>query len=513
MLALGNPLHAFDFDDARRRADRRPPRAAGREAAHARRRRARARADDLVIADAERAVALAGIMGGEETEIGDGDDRRPARGRELRAVRRSSAPPSGSALRTEGSNRWEKGVDPYLARAGGRHSRPQLIVELDRRRAGSAHADVHGEPAGAAGRRASGPSAPTRCIGHRDTARASSTRCSAGSASSVDDGERRRPDLARARRDARDRRRRGGRALPARRTSRSRCRCAARCSARCTREQRLRRRVEDVARRARVRRGLHAEPRRRRRRHGCVAAARADLGRARGAAHLAAAEPGRGGAAERRGRRTRGVALFEIARVYLPGGDLPRGALARRRRSSRAASRAPRAWSRRCTRALKAEPHVRARAAPAAPSGQGRRAPRRAGRRRAPSRAARGRVGRVRARPRRALRRRSREPGRRTSDVISYPAVRQDIAFVVAEDVPAGDARRRGARGGRRRAARDPRLRRLPRRAGRRRAEVGRVLGRVPVARADAHRRGRGAPARRGSSRALAERFGAELRA
>ena len=40
MLALGNPLHAFDFDDAPRRPHRRAPRAAGREAPHARRHRA-----------------------------------------------------------------------------------------------------------------------------------------------------------------------------------------------------------------------------------------------------------------------------------------------------------------------------------------------------------------------------------------------------------------------------------------------------------------------------------------
>ena len=44
MLALGNPLHAFDLDKLARRPHRRPPRAAGREDPHARRRRAQARA-------------------------------------------------------------------------------------------------------------------------------------------------------------------------------------------------------------------------------------------------------------------------------------------------------------------------------------------------------------------------------------------------------------------------------------------------------------------------------------
>ncbi len=40
MLALGSPLHAFDYDDARRRTHRRAPRAARRAARHARRHRA-----------------------------------------------------------------------------------------------------------------------------------------------------------------------------------------------------------------------------------------------------------------------------------------------------------------------------------------------------------------------------------------------------------------------------------------------------------------------------------------
>ena len=43
--------------------------------------------DDLVIADEERAIALAGIMGGEETEVSEATTLRPARGGELRARR------------------------------------------------------------------------------------------------------------------------------------------------------------------------------------------------------------------------------------------------------------------------------------------------------------------------------------------------------------------------------------------------------------------------------------------
>jgi phenylalanyl-tRNA synthetase beta chain len=97
-------------------------------------------ADDLVIADAERAVALAGIMGGEETEIGDGTTTvlLESANFEPHGIYRSS---ERHRLRTEGSNRWEKGVDPYLARAAA-----DLATELMLELAGGtivAQSDVH----------------------------------------------------------------------------------------------------------------------------------------------------------------------------------------------------------------------------------------------------------------------------------------------------------------------------------------------------------------------------------
>ena len=67
-----------------------------------------------MIADADRAVALAGIMGGEETEIGEATTTvlLEAANFEPYGIFRTS---ERQRLRTEGSNRWEKGVDPYLA--------------------------------------------------------------------------------------------------------------------------------------------------------------------------------------------------------------------------------------------------------------------------------------------------------------------------------------------------------------------------------------------------------------
>jgi phenylalanyl-tRNA synthetase beta chain len=114
MLALGNPLHAFDFETlgggkivvrrARKGESLRTLDGVDR----------RLEPDDLLIADAERAIALAGIMGGEETEIGEGTTKvlLEAANFEPFTIFKTS---ERLRLRTEGSNRWEKGVDPYLA--------------------------------------------------------------------------------------------------------------------------------------------------------------------------------------------------------------------------------------------------------------------------------------------------------------------------------------------------------------------------------------------------------------
>jgi phenylalanyl-tRNA synthetase beta chain len=114
MLGLGNPLHAFDFTTLHgpqivvRRA------APGEKLTTLDSVERELAADDLVIADADRAVALAGIMGGEETEIGEGTSTvlLEAANFEPYGIYRTS---ERQRIRTEGSNRWEKGVDPYLA--------------------------------------------------------------------------------------------------------------------------------------------------------------------------------------------------------------------------------------------------------------------------------------------------------------------------------------------------------------------------------------------------------------
>jgi phenylalanyl-tRNA synthetase beta chain len=142
MHALGNPLHAFDLatlNGGRIIVRRARPGETIRTLDGVER---RLEESDLVIADAERAVALAGIMGGEETEIGEAtrDVLLEAANFEPTGLFRTS---ERLRLRTEGSNRWEKGVDPHLAEQAAKLA-TQLIVET----AGAqwvGHIDVQGD--------------------------------------------------------------------------------------------------------------------------------------------------------------------------------------------------------------------------------------------------------------------------------------------------------------------------------------------------------------------------------
>ncbi|MBD0318131.1 MAG: phenylalanine--tRNA ligase subunit beta [Thermoleophilia bacterium] len=127
MLALGNPLHAFDWDTVRGGVVVRRARDGERlTTLDGQLRDLDPR--DLLIADHERAVALAAVMGGEESEVTDGTTSLllEAANFEPVTVLRTS---ERLALRTEGSNRWEKGVDPHLAEHAARLA-TELIVEL-----------------------------------------------------------------------------------------------------------------------------------------------------------------------------------------------------------------------------------------------------------------------------------------------------------------------------------------------------------------------------------------------
>ena len=142
MLGLGNPLHAFDQTTL-----------AGEKIVV---RRARAGEklrtldgverdldpSDLMIADAERSIALAGIMGGDDTEISDQTTEvlLEAANFEPTGLWRTS---ERMRLRTEGSNRWEKGVDPYLAEQAAAWATELIVFLTGARFVG--HTDAKGE--------------------------------------------------------------------------------------------------------------------------------------------------------------------------------------------------------------------------------------------------------------------------------------------------------------------------------------------------------------------------------
>ena len=162
MLALGNPLHAFDYAtlaESRivvRRAKK------GEELRTLDGELRKLDPDDLLIADAKRAIALAGIMGGEETEIAEAttDVLLEAANFDPYTIFRTS---ERLRLRTEGSNRWEKGVDPYLAPVAA-----TMATELHRRADGCALGRPRGRARAIA--RAPGDQLParTRRRGDRD---------------------------------------------------------------------------------------------------------------------------------------------------------------------------------------------------------------------------------------------------------------------------------------------------------------------------------------------------------
>ena len=128
MLEYGQPLHAFDYD-----------RVAGHEIVVRRARKGqvfttlddieRELSDEvLMIADREREVGIAGIMGGSNTEVSSSTSAvlLEAATFDQAVIMRGSAQ---LGLRTEASTRFDKGLHPELANAAVRRA-TQLLIEL-----------------------------------------------------------------------------------------------------------------------------------------------------------------------------------------------------------------------------------------------------------------------------------------------------------------------------------------------------------------------------------------------
>ena len=144
MLEFGQPLHAFDFDtiaESRivvRPAGEQEPFVTLDEAQHD------LRPPMLVIADGGRSVALAGIMGGLNTEMTDATTSVLLESANFNPVntRRTS---QALRLRSESSSRFEKGLQPELAEAALRRA-TQLILKLAGGTACRGIADAYPQP-------------------------------------------------------------------------------------------------------------------------------------------------------------------------------------------------------------------------------------------------------------------------------------------------------------------------------------------------------------------------------
>ncbi|MGA8013697.1 MAG: phenylalanine--tRNA ligase subunit beta [Candidatus Acidiferrales bacterium] len=128
MFELGQPMHAFDLDKL---SERRIVVRRARPSEKIRTLDGTERAltkDTCVIADASRAVAIAGVMGGSESEIGFGSRNILLESAwfDPITVRRTS---KALGLRTEASYRFERGSDPEMAELASRRA-AEMIQQL-----------------------------------------------------------------------------------------------------------------------------------------------------------------------------------------------------------------------------------------------------------------------------------------------------------------------------------------------------------------------------------------------
>ena len=143
MLTLGEPTHAFDLDKVagreiivRRAADGEPVTTLDGQ-------QRTLDTETLVIADAEKPSAIAGLMGAEWSEVTDSTTTvlLECANFDGPATQASS---TRLGLRTEGSTRWEKGLDPYLPDQALALA-SELMVALCGARLVPGTLDLHGE--------------------------------------------------------------------------------------------------------------------------------------------------------------------------------------------------------------------------------------------------------------------------------------------------------------------------------------------------------------------------------
>src|SRR5207245_4198903 len=113
MLCLGEPTHAFDLDKVAGREIIVRRAGQGERVVTLDGQERTLDAEVLVIADAEKPSAVAGLMGSQWSEVSEATTSVLLECANFDGpnTQRSSA---RLGLRTEGSTRWEKGLDPHL---------------------------------------------------------------------------------------------------------------------------------------------------------------------------------------------------------------------------------------------------------------------------------------------------------------------------------------------------------------------------------------------------------------
>ncbi len=141
MLEYGQPLHAFDYDAIGGRTIIVRRARPGETLVTLDGERRELAPDMLVIADAERPVALAGVMGGQDSEVSERTTTVLLEAANFYgpSIRRTAA---RLKMRSEASTRFEKGLPAELAAVGARRA-AQLMAELAGGRVAPGMVDVY----------------------------------------------------------------------------------------------------------------------------------------------------------------------------------------------------------------------------------------------------------------------------------------------------------------------------------------------------------------------------------
>ena len=150
MLLTGQPLHAFDLDLVAGGQARRPARAGtARRCTRSTMTSARSTPTMFLIDDADGPTSIAGIMGGQRSEVQPNHDARPDGGGELERPEHPAHVAASSACAARPSGRFEKGLAPEQAMEA-QAVATQLMLELRARAWSPGTVDVGGAGPGAA---------------------------------------------------------------------------------------------------------------------------------------------------------------------------------------------------------------------------------------------------------------------------------------------------------------------------------------------------------------------------